>query len=45
MIAYRLHYEPYNQTVIEMCRQKALGRVKTFAVEQLPGRRRPRTSA
>jgi predicted dehydrogenase len=30
MIAYRLHYEPYNRKVMEMCRQRALGTIKTF---------------
>jgi predicted dehydrogenase len=30
-IAYRLHYEPYNMKVMELCRQQALGRIKTFA--------------
>ena len=31
MIAYRLHYEPFNQAVMGMCREKALGAVRTFA--------------
>lgn len=31
MIAYRLHYEPFNQKVIELCQQKKLGAVKTFS--------------
>ena len=30
MIAYRLHYEPYNTKVMELCRQQAVGRIKTF---------------
>ena len=30
MIAYRLHYEPYNLKVAELCRARALGRIKTF---------------
>ena len=30
MIAYRLHYEPHNRKVMELCRQEALGRIKTF---------------
>jgi len=33
MIAYRLHYEPYNQTVIKMCQDQELGRIKTFTAE------------
>lgn len=31
MIAYRLHYEPFNQKVMELCRQKAIGELKTFS--------------
>jgi len=31
MTAYRLHYEPFNEKVIAMCQQKALGDVKTFS--------------
>jgi predicted dehydrogenase len=31
MIAYRLHYEPYNQKVMELSRQKAYGELKTFS--------------
>jgi predicted dehydrogenase len=30
MIAYRLHYEPFNMKVMELCRQGAIGRLKTF---------------
>lgn len=30
MIAYRLHYEPLNMKVMELCREKALGRVVGF---------------
>ena len=30
MIAYRLHYEPFNRAVIDACREKSLGPVKTF---------------
>ncbi|MFN8445890.1 MAG: Gfo/Idh/MocA family oxidoreductase [Caldilineaceae bacterium] len=30
MIAYRLHYEPYNQKVMDLCKQGALGRLKIF---------------
>ena len=37
MIAYRLHYEPINRKVMEMCGRKEFGRVKTFSSEQLPG--------
>jgi predicted dehydrogenase len=29
-VAYRLHYEPMNLTVMEMCRKKAFGKIKTF---------------
>src|SRR4051812_31918247 len=28
MIAYRLHYEPYNQTAIDMARKQALGKLR-----------------
>src|SRR5215212_1027622 len=31
MIAYRLHYEPLNRKVMELCAEKALGPVKTFS--------------
>src|SRR3954454_14055644 len=31
MIAYRLHYEPFNRKVMELCTEKALGSVKTFS--------------
>ncbi len=31
MIAYRLHYEPFNRKVIELCEKKALGEIKTFS--------------
>ena len=31
MIAYRLHYEPFNRKVMELCAQKAFGPVKTFS--------------
>lgn len=31
MIAYRLHYEPFNQKVIELCQQKKFGTLKTFS--------------
>jgi predicted dehydrogenase len=30
MIAYRLHYEPFNQTVMRLCREKAVGDLRTF---------------
>lgn len=30
-VAYRLHYEPLNLKVMELCRQKAFGQVKTFS--------------
>lgn len=31
MIAYRLHYEPFNRRVMEMCGQKRFGELKTFS--------------
>lgn len=31
MIAYRLHYEPYNRKVMEMCERAELGKLKTFS--------------
>jgi predicted dehydrogenase len=31
MIAYRLHYEPFNRKVMELCTEKALGSVKIFS--------------
>src|SRR3954453_15148395 len=31
MIAYRLHYEPFNRKVMELCAEKAFGPVKTFS--------------
>lgn len=31
MIAYRLHYEPFNQKVMELSRQRAYGDLKTFS--------------
>jgi predicted dehydrogenase len=31
MIAYRLHYEPYNQKVMELCRTKAFGKIATIS--------------
>ncbi|HWB01526.1 MAG TPA: Gfo/Idh/MocA family oxidoreductase [Verrucomicrobiales bacterium] len=31
MIGYRLHYEPYNRKVMELCAQKTLGAIKTFS--------------
>lgn len=30
MVAYRLHYEPFNRKVIEMCNEKRFGEIKTF---------------
>ncbi|TLD71845.1 Gfo/Idh/MocA family oxidoreductase [Phragmitibacter flavus] len=30
MIAYRLHYEPFNQKAMELCKSGALGKIKTF---------------
>lgn len=31
MIAYRLHYEPLNQKVMQLCAERAYGPVKTFS--------------
>ncbi len=31
MIAYRLHYEPFNQTVMRWCQAKVYGEIKTFS--------------
>jgi predicted dehydrogenase len=31
MIAYRLHYEPFNQQVMELCQQGTIGTIKTFS--------------
>jgi predicted dehydrogenase len=31
MIAYRLHYEPFNQRVMELCQQEAFGPIRTFS--------------
>jgi predicted dehydrogenase len=31
MIAYRLHYEPFNQKVMELCRKQEFGPVKTIS--------------
>ena len=31
MIAYRLHYEPLNLKAMELCREKALGPIRTFS--------------
>lgn len=31
MIAYRLHYEPFNRKAMELCRSGELGTIKTFA--------------
>ncbi|MBE2281952.1 MAG: Gfo/Idh/MocA family oxidoreductase [Prosthecobacter sp.] len=31
MIAYRLHYEPFNQRAMEICKSGALGKIRTFA--------------
>ncbi len=31
MIAYRLHYEPFNMRAMELCRSGALGKIRTFA--------------
>ncbi|WP_231602572.1 Gfo/Idh/MocA family protein [Neorhodopirellula pilleata] len=31
MIAYRLHYEPFNRKVMQMCDEKRFGEIKTFS--------------
>ncbi len=31
MIAYRLHYEPFNRAVMQMCDEKRFGEIKTFS--------------
>jgi predicted dehydrogenase len=31
MVAYRLRYEPFNQTAIRLCREKAVGELRTFS--------------
>jgi predicted dehydrogenase len=31
MIAYRLHYEPFNQKVMELCGKRVLGEIKTIS--------------
>jgi predicted dehydrogenase len=31
MIAYRLRYEPFNETVIQLCRDERLGAIRTFS--------------
>ena len=31
MIAYRLHYEPFNRKVMELCRDDAVGKLRTYA--------------
>lgn len=31
MVAYRLHYEPLNRKVMELCKAKALGKIKLFS--------------
>jgi predicted dehydrogenase len=33
MIAYRLHYEPYNQKAIQICREKTYGNLKLIQAE------------
>ncbi|WP_406855688.1 Gfo/Idh/MocA family oxidoreductase [Alsobacter sp. KACC 23698] len=41
MIAYRLHYEPLNQKVMELCGRKELGAVKTFASSNCQDQKAP----
>ena len=31
MIAYRLHYEPYNLKVMDLCRQQTFGKIRTIS--------------
>ena len=31
MIAYRLHYEPFNTKVMDLCKSGAIGKIRTFA--------------
>jgi predicted dehydrogenase len=31
MIAYRLHYEPFTQAAVRLCREKAVGELRTFS--------------
>jgi predicted dehydrogenase len=31
MVAYRLRYEPFNETVIQLCRDERLGKIRTFS--------------
>ena len=33
MVAYRLHYEPYNLAAMKMCREKELGQIKMIDAE------------
>jgi predicted dehydrogenase len=35
MIAYRLHYEPFNQMVIEMCKKKECGPIRIVEAENV----------
>jgi predicted dehydrogenase len=41
MVAYRLHFEPYNQTMIEMSRKQAYGPVRVITAENLQNTRAP----
>ncbi|AKT44138.1 Gfo/Idh/MocA family protein [Chondromyces crocatus] len=41
MVAYRLRYEPINQKVIEMCRSKELGPLRTFEASHVQVTRAP----
>lgn len=41
MIAYRLHYEPLNRKVMELCRQKAYGEIKTFEASNCQNTKAP----
>jgi predicted dehydrogenase len=41
MIAYRLHYEPYNLAAIELCRTKACGDLRLIEAENVQNTRPP----
>jgi predicted dehydrogenase len=41
MIAYRLHYEPYNQSIIEMSRKEAYGPIRMISAENVQNVKAP----
>ena len=41
MIAYRLHYEPFNQKKIELSQQKAYGKIKSFSASNCQNVKEP----